>query len=60
MIKEAMECEVTEVHTDTVTRLKDTLLSQEQFQNLGTLFKMFSDRSGAFGGWAARCNAKRI
>lgn len=43
MIKEAMECEVTEVHTDTVTRLKDTLLSQEQFQNLGTLFKMFSD-----------------
>ena len=43
MVKEAMECEVTEVHTDTVARLKDTLLSQEQFQNLGTLFKMFSD-----------------
>ena len=40
MIKEAMECEVTEVHTDTVARLKDTLLSQEQFQNLGTLFKI--------------------
>ena len=35
MVKEAMECEVTEVHTDTVARLKDTLLSQEQFQNLG-------------------------
>ena len=45
MVKEAMECEVTEVHTDTVARLKDTLLSQEQFQNLGTLFKMFSDKT---------------
>ena len=28
MVKEAMECEVTEVHTDTLPRLKDTLLSQ--------------------------------
>lgn len=43
MTKEAMECEVTEVHTDTVARVKDTLLTQEQFQHLGTLFKMFSD-----------------
>ena len=43
MTKEAMECEVTEVHTDTVARVKDILLTQEQFQHLGTLFKMFSD-----------------
>ena len=43
MTKEAMECEVTEVHADTVARVKDTLLTQEQFQHLGTLFKMFSD-----------------
>ena len=33
MVKEAMECEVTEVHTDTVARLKDTLPESEQQAN---------------------------
>ena len=43
MTKEVMECEITEVHPAAVARIKDTMLTQEQFQILGTLFKMFSD-----------------
>lgn len=42
-MEEKLACEVVEVHEDIVARVKQKELSQEQYQDLGTLFKMFSD-----------------
>lgn len=38
-----LECETILVHEDIVNRLQGTMLAQEQFHDLSTLFKMFSD-----------------
>lgn len=42
-MKEKVTCDVVEVHEDIVAKIKKKELSQEQYQDLGTLFKMFSD-----------------
>lgn len=42
-MEEKLACEVIEVHEDIIARVKQKELTQEQYQNLGTLFKMFSD-----------------
>lgn len=36
-------CEEIHVHEDVVTRVQKEMLSQEQFNDLSTLFKMFAD-----------------
>lgn len=43
MTKEKFECDVVEVHPDTIQRIQKEMLCEEQFQVLSTLFKMFSD-----------------
>lgn len=43
MTKEIPACAETHVHEEVVKRVKEELLSQEEFNELGTLFKMFSD-----------------
>lgn len=42
-MEEKLACEVIEVHEDIIARVKQKELTQEQYQDLGTLFKMFSD-----------------
>lgn len=43
MTKEIPACAETHVHEEVVNRVQKGLLSQEKFNELGTLFKMFSD-----------------
>lgn len=40
---ERLECDVIEVHPQVVKRLREVMLEQDQYQELGTLFKMFAD-----------------
>ncbi|MEG0329214.1 MAG: metalloregulator ArsR/SmtB family transcription factor [Longicatena sp.] len=42
-MKERLECEEILVHQETVERLQQKMLSQDKFNNLSILFKMFSD-----------------
>lgn len=43
MTKEIPTCEELQIHDDVVTRLQKDMLTQEQFNDLSTLFKMFAD-----------------
>lgn len=43
MKTENLVCEVMEVHSDIVEKIKKEILTQEQFNDLSTLFKMFAD-----------------
>lgn len=43
MTKEIPTCEEMHVHDDVVTRLQKDRLTQEQFNDLSILFKMFAD-----------------
>ncbi len=38
-----LECDVIEVHPQVVERAQKEMLGREQYQELGTLFKMFAD-----------------
>lgn len=42
-MKDQMQCEVVEVHPQIVAQLQETMLEQEQYQQLSELFKMFAD-----------------
>lgn len=42
-MEELLECEVLEVHPNTVEKLRREMLEQEQYQQLSELFKMFAD-----------------
>lgn len=43
MEKTTLICEEVHVHEDVVTRIKDELLTSDQYNELSTLFKMFAD-----------------
>lgn len=43
MAKEIPQCAEVHVHEDAVERVQKEMLPQEKFNDLGTLFKMFSD-----------------
>ena len=43
MKKDIFACEEIKIHEDSIKRIQESMLSQEQYQQLSTLFKMFSD-----------------
>lgn len=43
MAKNTMVCEEVSVHEDVVIRIQQAMLKAEQYNDLGTLFKMFAD-----------------
>lgn len=43
MKEELLECEVNEIHPEKVEHIKKEMLTQEQFNDISALFKMFAD-----------------
>lgn len=43
MEKQVYDCEVEEVHADKVERLREDMLTQNEFNTLSDVFKMFAD-----------------